>query len=123
MKRLVMCIVLLVAVSCSKAGPLQLCEGMEPSGAGTKCGTKFITGDVTGVLTLKEPLGVSSLDYQISEKGSGNPTVRERVSFEVDPASPRASVLIPLYEEGTFTITIIKGTEVVADATVEMVDE
>jgi hypothetical protein len=81
----VFAVLFLVVVSCSKlkdlAGgdKLYFCEKYTTKEVGE--GSKFTTGTITVMLKLSKPIGVTSVDINITDKDSGKPV--ETVPFTV----------------------------------------
>lgn len=112
--------VVLFLSSCKGNGSLSFCEGKKPDGAGVNCGTVFSTGDVMVLVKSNETFETEKLKVKVFEESGGKKKLRETVNTNVKPDAVSTSLLIPLYSEGTFTITATSGERIIGTGTVIM---
>jgi hypothetical protein len=100
----IMCILLVIFLSCKKSSPVSFCEGVNTEGKGVNCGTKFSTGDLTAVIEVPERFETESLKIVVSQKTRYK---NEQVSvFSQKVASDKNTATVPLsfYIEGDYVV-------------------
>jgi hypothetical protein len=120
-------VLFLVVVSCSKlkdltgGDKLYFCEKYTTKEIGE--GTKFTTGTITVMVKLSKPIGVTSVDINITDKESGKPV--ETVPFTVQSSWDYIHFDdVEFKEPGTYKVSCLKkdGT-VIASNEVEIVSK
>ena len=106
---------------CSKAGTIQFCEGVTPKGEGVRCGKKFESGDITAIITSKEPFGTRQITVQIAQKREKKSEIVETVTVNVLPDKQTATANLSFYTAGIFSVTA-KGKTGLGSGEVEIVD-
>ena len=94
----------LLLTSCKGNGSLSFCEGKNPDGSGVNCGTVFSTGDVMVLVKSDEAFDAEKLKVEIFEESGGKSKLRETMNTRVKPDQSTASLLVPFYSEGTFSL-------------------
>lgn len=120
---LVLCILIVMPLSCKKDGPVAFCEGIDTQGKGINCGTKFSTGDLTGIITVRERFETDSLRIVVSRKTRYK---NERVTdFSQKVTSDHSSATVPLsfYIEGDYVIEVFgKDDRILGAGNISVVD-
>lgn len=111
---------LLILTSCKKNETISFCEGKTPEGKGVSCGSIFSAGDVMVLLEADGPFTVSRLKLEIFEEKGGKKKLRATRSIEVKPEDSKASMLLPLYTEGSFTVVATAGEKETGRRTIEI---
>lgn len=119
-KGLIVLLVVSVLVSCGKEETIKFCEGMDQEGQGVNCGTKFETGDLTAVIKVKEPFGVTKLTVRVLDTRRDNAVI-ETVTVNVKEEDLTASANLRLYNSGVFNVEVLKDKNVISQGKVEMV--
>lgn len=107
---------------CKSEKPLQFCEGVTSDGKPAHCGSTFTTGDLTGVLTLKEAPGVETVTIDILEKKDFSSQPYNSYTQKIDPDKKQITFPISLYREGTFIVEILQGKSKLAKGELKIVD-
>lgn len=107
---------------CKSEKPLQFCEGVTSDGKPAHCGSTFTTGDLTGVLTLKEAPGVETVTIDILEKKDFSSQPYNSYTHKIDPDKKQITFPISLYREGAFTVEILQGKSKLAKGELKIVD-
>lgn len=112
---------MLLLTSCKKNETVSFCEGKTPEGKGVKCGRVFTTGDVMVLVRAEGPFTVNRLKLDIFEKAMGGKKKLRATRYrEVKPEDQSASMLVPLYSEGTFLVVASAGKKEVGRNSVEI---
>ncbi len=100
-------------MSCSKDNQISFCEGTDLNGKGVKCGKKFYSGDMTGIINYKKPFESDKINIIIS-KTSGNSSMKvDSFTLDVKENEEKAVFNLPMYNEGAFTIdAVLKGKKI-----------
>lgn len=114
---------LVMPLSCKQASPVAFCEGIDTQGKGINCGTKFSTGDLTGVITVHERFETESLRVAVSRKTMYK---NEKVSeFTQKVASDNSMATVPLsfYIEGDYVVDVFgKDDRILGSGNITVVD-
>jgi hypothetical protein len=117
------CILLGLLLSCKQAGPVAFCEGIDTQGKGINCGTKFSTGDLTGVITVQERFETESIRVAVSRKTRYK---NDRVSdFTQKVTSEYSTATVPLsfYIEGDYVVEVFgKDDRLLGSGNITVVD-
>ena len=106
--------------SCKGGGSLTFCEGKKPDGSGVNCGSVFTTGDVMILVKGEETFDADKLKVEIFEESKGKKKLRETLQTRVKPEQTTTSLLVPLYSEGTFTLTASTREKNIGSGTITM---
>ncbi|MFW5862189.1 MAG: hypothetical protein ACOCWZ_08050 [Spirochaetota bacterium] len=115
-------ITVMFATGCKSEKPLQFCEGVTSDGKPAQCGSTFTTGDLTGVLTLKEAPGAEAVTIDILEKKDFSSQPYNSYTHKIDPDNIKITFPISLYREGTFIVEILQGKSKLAEGELKIVD-
>ncbi len=115
-----LCLSLLLG--CSKAGTIQFCEGVTPNGEGVNCGKKFESGDITALITGKEPFGTAQITLQVTQKREKKSEIVETISVNVNPETQTATANLSFYAAGTYSVLASNKYTGIGSGEVEIVD-
>jgi len=119
-------IALLVALAlagCKKAETLSFCEGMSPEGKTVNCGTEFSQGDLSAVITSKEPFGVSTLRVTVLEKKKFKDEAVKSFDVEVKADESMRAFDLSFYNDGEYRVTVSgKENSVIGENEIRIID-
>lgn len=108
---------------CSKNEILSFCEGVSPQGEGIRCGSKFTTGDLTAVVTLKDSADIEGLRLVILKKTQFKNEAITTLKLETGAEKKAATATLSLYNEGTYTVRVVgKNNSVISEKSLTVID-
>ena len=119
------CVVLVLSClgGCTRAREIAFCEGVTPSGKGVKCGRKFTTGELSALVTSREPFGVRSISLRVLRVDESRETAVESLTIAVLPEQESAFANVSFYQEGRFRVKAVKNDTEIGAGEVEIVEE
>lgn len=124
MKRVMSILVILsVLGGCGRSRDIEFCEGISPEGKGVKCGKKFTTGELSALVTTREPFGVQTITLKIFRTGESRDEPVETLSVKVKPDQVSAFTNLSLYNEGRYRVEAMKKETVIGEGSVEIVED
>jgi hypothetical protein len=117
-------IVICILVSgCSKKELISFCEGVNPQGEGVRCGSKFTTGDLTAVVSLKENADIEGWSLVVLNKKQFKSEAIMTLGLETGAEKKAATATLSLYNEGTYIIRVVgKNNSVISEKTLTIID-
>lgn len=113
----------LFLAGCKGDRNISFCEGVTPEGKGVNCGIKFSTGELTALITSKDPFETEKLYVSILAVKKQRTDKVETITVDVKPEDERATVNLSLYNEGKFQIKVTgKENKVIGEGDIEIVD-
>lgn len=110
-------------ISCKKDGPVSFCEGIDTQGKGINCGTKFSTGDLTGVITVPERFETENLRIVVSRKTRYKNEKVTDFSQKVTSDHSTATVPLSFYIEGDYVVDVFgKDDRILGSGNITVVD-
>lgn len=124
MKR-ALCIIFILSVlgGCSKNREIQFCEGITPEGKGVKCGKKFTTGELSTLVTSREPFGVQSITLEVFRIHGNRDDLVETVKVKVKSDQVSAFTNVSFYNEGRYRVKAMKNETAIGEGEVEIVED
>ncbi len=121
---ILLCIgIYVVCTGCKADTTVMFCEGVSSEGKGMQCGQVFSSGDVTALIQPKERFETDTLEVKVFEERKNQSDCVETMELSVSPDARSATVNIPLYNEGKFSVRVFgKEKKKVAEGTIEIVD-
>jgi len=111
-----------VILSCSKDNAIQFCEGVDNDGNGVRCGKKFTTGDLTGVINSAKPFEAESLTLKIIHIEKNSEIVDKTINLKVERDKNKANAALPFYNSGNYKVELFKEDDLLAEGSVEIID-
>ena len=121
-KKIIICLSSIIILSCAKENPIQFCEGVDNAGNGIKCGKKFTTGELTGVISLSKPFDAESLVLKIIRIERSSTIVEKTINLKVERDKKKANATLPFYNSGNYKVELFKQDALIADGSIEIVD-
>ena len=122
-KKIIICLsVGLIITGCKKNNPIQFCEGVDNDGNGIKCGRKFTTGDLTGVIISSKPFGVDELTFKVTHTEKNSKIVDKTIKLKVEKDKNKANATLPFYNSGNYKVELFKQDDLLAEGLIEIVD-
>ena len=112
----------LIALSCSKDNQVQFCEGVDNDGNGVKCGKKFTTGDITGVVNSRNPFDAENIVFKIIHIEKTAKSTEKTISIKVEREKNKANTALSFYNDGIYKVEVYKQDNLVAEESIEIVD-
>ena len=112
----------LIALSCSKDNKVQFCEGVDNDGNGVRCGGKFTTGDITGVIKLKNSFEAENIIFRITHIEKASKIVDKTIHLKVERDKNTANVTLPFYNDGIYKVEVLRQDDLLAEGEVIIVD-
>ena len=123
MKKIIICMLAgLMILSCGKDDTIQFCEGVDNEGNGIKCGRKFTTGDLTGVIISSKPFGVDELTFKVTHTEKNSKIVDKTIKLKVEKDKNKANATLPFYNSGNYKVELFKQDDLLAEGLIEIVD-
>lgn len=108
---------------CSKKELVSFCEGVNPQGEGVRCGSKFTTGDLTAVVSLKENADIEGWSLVVLNKKQFKSEAIMTLGLETGAEKKAATATLSLYNEGTYIIRVVgKNNSVISERTLTIID-
>lgn len=108
--------------ACSRKDAVQFCEGVDFDGKGVKCGKKFTTGELTGVIRQSKPFETEVLDLKVIRIEKSSKFVEKTVHVKVDREKMIANMNLKFYNPGRYTVELYRDREKLGDGSVEIAD-
>jgi len=122
-KKIIICLsVGLIITGCKKNNPIQFCEGVDNAGNGVRCGKKFTTGDITGVIKLDKPFEAESLILKIIRKERSSAIIEHTISLKVERDKNRVNATLPFYNSGNYKVELFRQEDLLAEGPIEIAD-
>ncbi|MCL2156053.1 MAG: hypothetical protein FWH53_10340 [Leptospirales bacterium] len=122
-KKIIICMIASsVILSCSKDNAIQFCEGVDNDGNGVRCGKKFTTGDLTGVINSAKPFEAESLTLKIIHIEKNSEIVDKTINLKVERDKNKANAALPFYNSGNYKVELFKEDDLLAEGSVEIID-
>ena len=122
-KKIIICLIVGSAIlSCSKDNTIQFCEGVDNDGNGVRCGKKFTTGDITGVINSGKPFDVEDLILKIIYLEKNSKTVDKTINLKVERDKNRANAILPFYNSGNYKVELFREDDLLAEGSIEIID-
>jgi hypothetical protein len=116
-------IMLSFPAGCKESPNILFCEGVSKEEKGVNCGTTFTLGDLTAVITIKEPFDTDRLAINITEKKKYKDAAVNNMSVEANPEKNTAAVNLSFYNEGIYRIKVTgKEDKIIAEGEVTIAD-
>jgi cytochrome c556 len=112
----------MIALSCSKDNRLQFCEGVDNDGNGVKCGKKFTTGDITGVVNSRKPFDAENIVFKIIHIEKVSKITEKTISIKVEREKNKANTALSFYNDGIYNVEVYKQDNLIAEESIEIVD-
>ena len=112
----------MIALSCSKDNKVQFCEGVDNDGNGVKCGKKFTTGDITGVINSSKPFDAENISLKIINLEKSSKIVDNTIDLKVERDKNTANVTLPFYNDGIYKVEVFRQDDLLAEGEVIIVD-
>jgi hypothetical protein len=109
-------------LSCSKDNTIQFCEGVDNDGNGVRCGKKFTTGELTGVIHSLKPFEAESLTLKIIHIEKNSKIVDKTINLKVERDKNRANATLPFYNSGSYRVELFREDNLIAEGSVEIID-
>jgi hypothetical protein len=123
MKKFILLLMLfLFLIGCTKKPNISFCEGVSPEGKGIECGIKFETGDLTAMIKADKAFGVNRIDIAVFELNEKKSEKVETISIDVPPDEIRANINLSFYKGGKFRVTAMNGSEKIGEGEIEVLD-
>ena len=122
-KKIIICLLAgLIITGCAKKNPIQFCEGVDNAGNGVRCGKKFTTGDITGVIKLDKPFEAESLILKIIRKERSSAIIEHTISLKVERDKNRVNATLPFYNSGNYKVELFRQEDLLAEGPIEIAD-
>ena len=122
-KKIIICMFAgLIILGCSKDNAIQFCEGVDNDGNGVRCGKKFTTGDLTGVINSVKPFEAESLILKIIHIEKNSKIVDKTIDLKVEKDKNRANATLSFYNSGAYKVELFKEDDLLAEGSVEIID-
>jgi len=112
----------LIALSCAKDNKVQFCEGVDNDGNGVKCGKKFTTGDITGVINSSKPFDAENISLKIINLEKSSKMVDNTIDLKVERDKKKANATLPFYNGGIYKVEVFRQDDLLAEGLIEIVD-
>jgi hypothetical protein len=122
-KKIITCMFLGLAIfGCSKDNTIKFCEGVDNDGNGVRCGKKFTTGDITGVINFTKPFEVDNLIIKITHIEKNSKIVEKTIKLKVESDKNKANTTLPLYNGGNYKVEVFNQDNLLAEGEIEAID-
>ncbi len=111
-----------IITGCSSDKAIQFCEGVDTEGKGVTCGKEFTTGDLTGVLTARQPFEAESISIKVLREEKGKMKVEKTMFIKVEREKKRASFDLTFLNGGTYTVEAYKENDKIGDGIIKIID-
>jgi len=112
----------LTVLGCSKDETIKFCEGVDNDGNGVRCGRKFTTGDITGVINTNKPFEAESLIFKIIRIENNSKIIEKTINLKVEKDKNKANAALPFYNGGNYKVELFKQDELFAEGSIEIID-
>ena len=122
-KKIIICMLIsIVILSCSKDNAIQFCEGVDNDGNGVRCGKKFTTGDLTGVINSVKPFEAESLILKIIHIEKNSKIVDKTIDLKVEREKNRVNTTLYFPNSGNYKVEIFREDALFAEGPIEIID-
>ena len=124
MKHVLSILLILSAIGgCGRSRDIEFCEGITPEGKGVKCGKKFTTGELSALVSSREPFGIQAITLRIFRIRESRDDLVETLSLKVKPDKMSVFTNLSFYNEGRYRVKAMKNDEGIGEGDVEIVGD